>query len=73
MPIRRFRSIAEKSAAPPVVTSLSPWERLREVLALSARLCPVRRTPGVHKHRSIEEAAAQRAQDERARALARRP
>lgn len=56
MPIRKFRSVEEMPPAP----SFEPgdprlWAHIRALFAAARRLAPVRRVPGVFKHRSIEE------------------
>lgn len=60
MPIRKFRDVSEID---------EPWyERgdpallraIRRIWAFTARTCPLRFPPGVHRHRSVEEAGAQR-------------
>lgn len=65
MPVRRFRSIEEMSSAPVLPTGRSPWERMRELLRLSALLSPNRWAPGVSKSRSIEEANRRRMESEK--------
>ncbi len=57
MPVRKYRSI-EKMPGPPAYPPLRA-ENLRDALSLmetAYRMFPWRYTPGVHKHRSIEEA-----------------
>lgn len=59
MPVRKFRSISEMP---------EPWQdrgpelfrTIRSVWAFAARTVPMRFPPGVHRHRSIDEADAQR-------------
>ena len=61
MPIRKFRSIEEMSAAAAAPSRRSPWQRLEEDLAVGTHLYRRDLPPGVHKNRSIEEANARRA------------
>jgi hypothetical protein len=57
MPVRRFRSLAECEAttrrAPGSADLLAT---MRLLWSLSSRLCPPRFPPGVHPHRSLEDA-----------------
>lgn len=57
MPVRKYRSVADIPPLPPL-PPLAPGNlRLAcELSALAARLRPLRLPPGVHKHRSLEEA-----------------
>lgn len=60
MPVRKLRSLDEAEEAcwrdphDPLL-----WRQIAAVWDLSRRLAPRRFPPGVHKHRSIEEAGAQ--------------
>jgi hypothetical protein len=57
LPIRRFKSLAEMERTVWLDRDDPQlWPTIASVWALSARLCPVHFTPGLHKHRSIEEA-----------------
>jgi hypothetical protein len=56
MPIQKFRSIEEMSAAPHVDRGVPLGRRIAELLAVSAALAPqVSRGRGVFKFRSFEE------------------
>ena len=61
MPIRKFRDVSEMPDGPwydrddPALPAA-----IRRVWAFAARTCPLRFPPGVHRHRSLEEADAQR-------------
>ena len=57
MPIRRFRSPAEMDSTVWLDRD-DPrlWPTIASVWELSTRLCPVHFPPGLHKHRSMEEA-----------------
>lgn len=66
MPIRKYRDVSEIE---------DPWcepadpalhAAIRRVWAFAARTCPLRFPPGVYRHRSLEEADAQREQWETA-------
>jgi hypothetical protein len=57
MPIRKLRALPDDDDS----LWLAPddprlWPTIAEVWSLAARLCPPRFPPGVHKHRSIEDA-----------------
>lgn len=62
MPVTKYRSIADQPAQrwhePGDPANL---ERVEQLMALAAWLCPRTRPHGVHRFRSIEEAAAWRA------------
>jgi hypothetical protein len=61
VPVRKFRSVGEMEA-PPWREPLDP-ENLRlgcDLSSFATRLRPRRFPPGLHKHRSVEEASRQR-------------
>lgn len=61
MPVRKLRSLEEAEDAvwrDPGDPRL--WEVIRGVWGLSSRVFPRRFPPGVHRHRSIEDANRQR-------------
>jgi len=61
MPLRKFRSLEEMEDSlwrEPGDPAL--WAAIRRVWDFAARTCPRRFPPGVHKHRSIDEAQALR-------------
>ena len=60
MPVRKFRSVEEMNtpAREPADPHLAA--AIADVWALGDRIFPRRFPPGVYKHRSIEEANAQR-------------
>ncbi|HLA76941.1 MAG TPA: hypothetical protein VJU18_05100 [Vicinamibacteria bacterium] len=61
MPVRKFRSLQETEDAlwrPPGDPKL--WRAMASVWDFAARTCPRHFPPGVHKHRSIEDAQALR-------------
>lgn len=66
MPTAKFSSFEQAAAdlrlSPPTASVAS---RMRTLFELSARLAPVRYTPGVRKFHSLEEAAADRSGDDR--------
>lgn len=67
MPVRKFRSLQDTEDAlwrEPGDPTL--WRAMASVWEFSARTCPRRFPPGVHKHRSIEDAQALREQWEEA-------
>jgi hypothetical protein len=61
MPLRRFRSLEEmedslwRSPGDPEL-----WRAIERVWDFAERTCPRRLPPGVHKHRSLDEAQALR-------------
>ena len=62
MPIKKFRDISEmkrtgyRPGSPELVAAIS------YIWSLSERICPLRFPPGVHKHRSLEDAESLRKQ-----------
>ena len=60
MPFRKLRRLQEmedslwREIGPPL------WDAIQRVWDFAERTCPRRFPPGVHKHRSVEEAQAQR-------------
>ena len=57
MPVRKLRALPDDDDS--VWLPLDDprlWPTIKAVWQLSARMCPPRFPPGVHKHRSIEEA-----------------
>lgn len=69
MSVTKYRSVADMPP-PERVTGDALVDRIRAVWERSRRLCPPAYTPGVQKFRSIEEAQAARARDERERVRA---
>lgn len=64
MPVYRYRSFEDARRALWISSGDADLAgRMRRLWAFAARLCPRRRTPGVTKFRSIEE--ANRARDSR--------
>jgi hypothetical protein len=62
MPVRRFHSVAEMTAPPPLPPLTSETLRCAfDLMELAWRLHPVRFPPGVRKFRSLEEAHRSRA------------
>ncbi len=60
MPVRKFRRVDQLGV--PERPSVPLWRRLAELWKLSRRLYPRVLPSGVHKNRSIEEAARRRRQ-----------
>lgn len=65
MPVRRFRDVSEVPE-PWLDRGPALFRAIRSVWAFAARTVPQRFPPGVHRHRSIEDAARQREQWEQA-------
>ncbi len=61
MPVRKFRDVSEMPDGPWYDrTDPALGDAIRRVWAFAERTCPLRFPPGVHRHRSLEEADAQR-------------
>jgi hypothetical protein len=61
MPIRKFRSLqAMEDSLWREPGDPALWNSIRQVWEFAERTCPRRFPPGVHKHRSIEQAQALR-------------
>lgn len=70
MPIKKFRDISEMEDVWHEPGSPELFAVIRHVWSLSDRICPLRFPPGVHKHRTIEDAEALRDTWEEANFLA---
>ncbi len=66
MPIKKFRDISEMEDVWYEPGSAQLFAVIRHVWSLADRICPLRFPPGVHKHRTIEDAEALREQWEEA-------
>jgi hypothetical protein len=60
MPVRRFRDVSEMEDTLWHERGPELFGAIRRVWDFAARTVPLRFPPGVHRHRSIEEADAQR-------------
>jgi hypothetical protein len=56
MPIKKFRDVSEMKQTAYPVGSRELLAATRNAWGFSERVCPLRFPPGVHKHRSIEDA-----------------
>ena len=61
MGVRKYRSVAEMPGPPPLPPLAAGNLKLAfDLMEMACRLHPMRRTPGVRKFRSVEEADAHR-------------
>ena len=70
MPIKKFRDVSEMEDVWYDPGSPKLFAVIRHVWSLADRICPLRFPPGVHKHRTIEDAEALREQWEEANFIA---
>lgn len=66
MPVRKFRDVSEMDEHWYDRRDPALQDAIRRVWAFAERTCPLRFPPGVYRHRSLEEADAQREQWEAA-------
>ena len=66
MPIRKFRDVSEMEDHWYERGDPALPRAIRRLWAFAERICPLRFPPGVHRHRSLEDADAQREQWEAA-------
>jgi len=60
MPVKKFRDVSEMEDSVHEPGTRRLYEVIRHVWGLSDRICPLQFPEGVFKHRSIEDAEAQR-------------
>ena len=70
MPIKKFRDVSQMEEPRYEAGSPQLFAVIRHVWSLADRICPLRFPPGVHKHRSIEDAETLREKWEEANFLA---
>jgi hypothetical protein len=65
MPIKKFRDVSEMKRIVYLPGSPQLVAATRHIWSLSRQICPLRFPPGVHRHRSVEDADELRKQWQR--------